>query len=75
MEQAECRALKESMHLTDRPLAAPGLTSYRCKGRYGWIMIGATDREDALREARRSSDSVQPETLQVWAGGQYRRGD
>jgi hypothetical protein len=27
----------------DKPLAASGLTSYRLRGRYGWIMIGATD--------------------------------
>jgi len=59
------------MNLTDKPLAAPGLTSYRCKGRFGWVMIGAKDREDALEEARRSSDFVKPETLEVWDGEKY----
>lgn len=53
----------------DRPCAAPGLTSYRAKGRYGWIMIGAKDDADALREARRSTDT--PTDLQVWDGVNY----
>lgn len=61
------------MQMTDRPIAAPGLTSYRCKGRFGWIMIGAKDHEDALSEAYRSSDFVQPETLEVWDGEKYGR--
>lgn len=61
------------MCLTDKPLAAPGLTSYRCKGRFGWIMIGAKDHEDALKEAHRSSDFVKPETLEVWDGEKYGR--
>ena len=54
----------------DRPLAGEGLTSYRAQGRYGWIMIGATDPGDALREARRSSDVIT--ALQVWNGVRYR---
>lgn len=57
--------------VTDRPLAAAGLTSYRAKGEYGHIMIGATDHADALREARRSSASVKPESLEVWDGKKY----
>lgn len=58
--------------LTDRPLAAAGLTSYRYKGRYGWIMVGATDHEDALREAARSTDdSTVMANLQVWNGAEY----
>lgn len=61
----------ESSHFSDRPCAAPGLVSYRCKGRFGWIMIGARDAEDALREAKRSSDSATAENLQVWDGSQY----
>lgn len=55
----------------DRPLAAPGLTSYRCRARLGWIMIGALDPADALREARRSSEEADPATLQVWDGARY----
>lgn len=56
----------------DKPVAAHGLISYRYKGRYGWIMIGAKDDNDALREAQRStSDKVTMENLQVWKGLQY----
>ena len=55
----------------ERPCAAKGLTSYRYKGRYGWIMIGAGDRAEALREAARSTDNVLPENLQVWNGKEY----
>src|SRR5207247_1820787 len=39
----------------DRPCAAEGLTSYRCRGAFGWIMIGAKDASGAISEARRSS--------------------
>lgn len=57
---------------TDKPLAAPGLLSYRYRGRYGWIMIGALDREGALREAQRSTDDVvTPDRLQAWNGREY----
>ncbi len=55
----------------DRPLAAHGLISYRCKGRYGWIMIGAKDHEEAMREARRSSEGVSREGLEIWNGKEY----
>ena len=61
-----------SPNLCDRPLAAPGLTSYRYAGRYGWIMIGATDDAGALREAQRSTrDAVTADRLQVWGGHEY----
>jgi hypothetical protein len=56
----------------NKPCAAHGLTSYRYKGRYGWIMIGATDHADALREAARSSsDTIDRANLQVWNGTEY----
>jgi hypothetical protein len=53
----------------ERPCADPGLTSYRARGRYGWVMIGARDDADAMREARRSTDA--PFDLQVWNGSEY----
>jgi len=59
------------MAIHDRPMAAHGLTSYRLRGRYGWIMIGATDHADAMREAARSTQEPKPENLQVWGGTQY----
>ncbi len=54
------------MNYYDRPMAAAGWKSYRYKGTYGWIMIGAIDDADALREARRScSGPVSLENLQM----------
>lgn len=53
----------------DRPCAAPGLQSYRAKGPYGWIMIGAKDDREALREAKRSTPN--PTDLQRWDGLKY----
>lgn len=57
----------------NRPCAAPGLTSYRYRGPYGWIMIGATDNADALREAQRSLSygTATVERLQIWNGSEY----
>mgnify|MGYP003653029514 CR=1 FL=1 len=56
----------------NRPLAAKGLTSYRYKGRYDWIMIGANDNADALKQAARSThDTITADRLQVWNGSQY----
>jgi hypothetical protein len=60
------------MNLCDKPMAMQGLISYRYRGRYGWIMIGAKDDNDALREAQRStSDKVTMDNLQIWKGNQY----
>lgn len=54
------------------PMAAPGLQSYRYRGAYGWVMIGATDDADALREAQRSSPApVTADRLQRWTGTEY----
>lgn len=57
--------------VTDRPLAAAGLVSYRASCPYGWIMIGARDDADALVQARRSSSKVEARDLQVWNGTAY----
>ena len=59
------------MAIHDKPLAAQGLISYRCKGSYNWIMIGAKDNIDALKQAARSSAFVKKETLEVWNGTCY----
>lgn len=56
----------------NRPLAASGLTSYRYRGRYGWIMIGARDHDDAMVEATRSTPGpLSPDALEVWDGSRY----
>jgi hypothetical protein len=58
--------------LESLPLAAPGLISYRCQSRYtGYIMIGARDNADALREAQRSRPDAVPAMLQIWNGNEY----
>lgn len=56
--------------MTDKPLAARGLISYRAYGRYGWIMIGARSLAEAWSEAIRSSDTATD--LQIWSETQGR---
>lgn len=58
----------------ERPCAARGLTSYRYRCRYGWIMIGAKDDMEALKEAGRSTEDrpLTFENLQIWDGTKYR---
>ena len=55
----------------DKPLAMPPLVSYRLRGPYGWIMIGAKGHADAMREAARSTDAPKREALEVWDGTRY----
>ncbi|QMI49907.1 hypothetical protein [Burkholderia sp. MBR-1] len=55
----------------ERPCADFGLTSYRLRGPFGWIMIGARDHEDAMLEAARSTPAPRREALQIWNGTQY----
>lgn len=55
----------------DKPYAAKGFISYRCKGCMSWIMIGAKDPDDAMREARRSWLLAKRENLEVWDGNRY----
>lgn len=57
--------------VTEKPLAQSPLISYRCKSLYGWIMIGAKNEEDAMREALRSNELAKREDLQKWDGSQY----
>lgn len=45
----------------NQPHAAPGLISYRYRGPHGWVLIGATGKADALREAGRSLSSGTPQ--------------
>ncbi|MGN8188697.1 hypothetical protein ACTJLD_22175 [Burkholderia sp. 22088] len=63
--------MSASARISDRPLAAEGFKSYRCKGRFGWIMIGASDVEDAMREARRSCPEAKVADLEEWNGERY----
>ena len=58
---------------TDRPMASKGLISYRYPSPFSnWIMIGAKDNQDALREANRSltlarSQPATIDNLEVWS--------
>ena len=56
------------MTITDKPLAIEGLTSYRYRGRYNYIMIGASNTLCALSEANRSlySDDAVVSKLEIW---------
>lgn len=59
------------MH-SDKPMAASGLISYRIPNAYGgWVMIGASDHADAMKQAARSTAKPQRELLQVWDGYRY----
>jgi hypothetical protein len=67
-------AIPRNGKLWDKPLAVEGLTSYRYPSAYGgWVMIGATDHKDALREANRSlrEPNADATKLEVWNGKQY----
>jgi hypothetical protein len=56
----------------DKPMAAEGLISYRYRGRYGWIMIGANTDTEALSQAQLSTDDkVTPDRLERWNGYHY----
>ena len=78
IERGEKVAIVEQTATTDicdKPLAASGLISYRYKGEYGYIMIGARNDDDALREAYRSvrPTLVSIDRLEIWNGTGYVR--
>lgn len=54
--------------LENRPHAAEGLLSYRYRGRFGFVLIGARDHAEALQEAARSiPENPEMERLEVWS--------
>lgn len=59
-------------HFTELPLAIHPFKSYRCKGRYGYIMIGAMNGDDAFEQAKRSGE-VHKEDLEKWNGSSYEK--
>lgn len=59
------------MKMHDRPYASNGFTSYRCKTVYGWVMIAATSHDDAMVQAKRSSNFCKRKDLEVWDGTRY----
>ena len=65
--------LQTRIDYTSKPMAAKGLISYRYPSPDSWIMIGATDDQDALREANRSllRKTAEISKLQKWDGSSY----
>jgi hypothetical protein len=59
-----------TMH--NHPMAANGLITYRYRGRYGFIYIGASTDTEALIEAQRSTDdTVTPDRLERFNGQHF----
>jgi hypothetical protein len=55
--------------MSNHPMASNGLITYRYRGRYGFIYIGATTDTEALSEVQRSTDdTVTPERLERFNG-------
>lgn len=61
------------MTCADRPCAMSGLISYRMRTPYGFVMIGAIDHVDAMREAQRSTDYASESGLEIWNSQNYER--
>ncbi|HYQ92528.1 MAG TPA: hypothetical protein VES89_10770 [Candidatus Competibacteraceae bacterium] len=62
----------QTLPITSRPLAARGLKSYRYRLPHGFVMVGALNELDALKQAARSIDhSPQIGNLQHWNGLAY----
>jgi hypothetical protein len=58
--------------MSNHPMAANGLITYRYRGRYGFIYIGASTDTKALIEAQRSTDdTVTPDRLERFNGQHF----
>lgn len=55
---------------TELPLAVEPFKSYRCKCQHGYIMLGATDDDDAFKQARLLGEVIK-ENLERWNGEAY----
>ncbi|MFC7462051.1 LPD11 domain-containing protein [Hydrogenophaga defluvii] len=62
----------EATPVTSKPLAAAGFLSYRYRQPHGFVMIGAKDDDDALKQAGRSIEGAPQLTdLERWNGTTY----
>lgn len=53
-------------------MASNGLMTYRYRGRYGFIYVGASNDTEALSEAQRSTDdTVTPDRLERYNGQHF----
>lgn len=58
--------------MSNTPMASNGLITYRYRGRYGFIYIGASADTAALSEAQRSTDDkVTPDRLERYNGQRF----
>ncbi len=58
--------------MSNHPMASNGLITYRYRGRYGFIYIGASTDTEALSEAQRSTDDkVTPDRLERYNGRRF----
>lgn len=58
--------------MSNTPMASNGLITYRYRGRYGFIYIGASTDTEALSEAQRSTDDqVSPYRLERYNGHHF----
>ena len=58
--------------MPNHPMASHGLITYRYRGRYGFIYIGASTDTEALSEAQRSTDDkVTPDRLERYNGHHF----
>jgi len=58
--------------MSNHPRASNGLITYRYRGRYGFIYIGASTDTEALSEAQRSTDDkVTPDRLERYNGHHF----
>ena len=58
--------------MSNQSMASNGLITYRYRGRYGFIYIGANTDTEALSEAQRSTDDkVTPDRLERHNGLQF----
>jgi hypothetical protein len=74
-ELAQCHTyvFAQTVPFHDKPCAAEGLLSYRYRGNFDWIMIGASSDESALRHAQTSLSSgvAHISRLEKWNGERY----
>lgn len=70
------KSFKEENIYYNKPCAIKGLISYRyINGKYGYIMIGAKDDDDAINEANRSLTypNANINNLEKWSGSKYEK--
>ena len=69
---ALCMLNSKGLTMSNTPMASNGLITYRYRGRYGFIYIGALTDTEAMIEAQRSTDDkVTPDRLERYNGQRF----